>query len=570
MARRVFVSFLGTNNYLETIYQFSDGAKSEPTRFVQEAIMRKVCGEWNEQDRVYIFCTKEAQKKNWFDGGQSNAVTQIERTGLKTRMESSPILAKLLRGDTMVPIPDGFSEKEVWNIFDIVYKKLQDGDVVFFDVTHAFRAIPLFSTVLFNYSRLMKNVQLSSIQYGAFEKLGPAFEVRNIPVEERVAPVLDLTNSVMLQQYADMAASLTQFGRINQIGETLSEYSDKNEFVEQMRKGIETFDEYLVANQMSKIYEGKWLINILNAFKQVNKTDIPLPIKETLIKLRTELNPFTPSASYQNIEAAIDWARRFNMLPNAYTLAREYIVTRLVDRYREKNPFLNLKKSEVKIKYREYISAICGLKDEDRVNKNYKGDLLDYGSLTDEFLADPIILEVRKYYGQLGYYRNIINHAKPTELAKGELIRTFDSLYYPCLKVIKENDSVDQPLCTGHNVLLNFSNHPSSDWMEEQIEAASIYGRIEDLPFPNISPSGDECSLSHLVDEYVDKITEMCCDGTLTVHIMGEMNFTYAMVNRLRAEGVTCVASTTERVVEELPNGEKKSTFRFVKFRRYE
>ena len=52
------------------------------------------------------------------------------------------------------------------------------------------------------------------------------------------------------------------------------------------------------------------------------------------------------------------------------------------------------------------------------------------------------------------------------------------------------------------------------------------------------------------------------------VHIMGEMNFTYALVNKLKANGIKCVASTTKReTVEE--NGVKISKFNFVRFREY-
>ena len=56
--------------------------------------------------------------------------------------------------------------------------------------------------------------------------------------------------------------------------------------------------------------------------------------------------------------------------------------------------------------------------------------------------------------------------------------------------------------------------------------------------------------------------------GVTTVHLMGEMNFTFALITKLKARGIKCVASTTQReTVEE--GGVKVSKFNFVRFREY-
>ena len=55
-----------------------------------------------------------------------------------------------------------------------------------------------------------------------------------------------------------------------------------------------------------------------------------------------------------------------------------------------------------------------------------------------------------------------------------------------------------------------------------------------------------------------------------TVHIMGEMTLTYAIVRRLRASGITCLASTTQRIKQQLEDGSFISEFVFQSFRQYE
>lgn len=118
-------------------------------------------------------------------------------------------------------------------------------------------------------------------------------------------------------------------------------------------------------------------------------------------------------------------------------------------------------------------------------------------------------------------------------------------------------------------MLLNLSNHPSPAWPAEQRQAAeAAFGPgITDLPFPQIAPEADEQAVEQLAVEYHGKIVVMQ-PLPVAVHLMGEMTFTFALVKKLQAAGICCVASTTARdVVEE--GGVKVSKFRFVRFREY-
>ena len=191
MSRKVFVSFLGTNNYVECRYDIK-GVVSAPVRFVQEALIENLCKEWTADDRILIFCTSKektgengSKEINWFDNGQSRVSDELEKIGLQHRLQDLQTCIGLKAQIEEHDIEAGFSEEEIWSIFDTVYAKLQPNDQIFFDVTHAFRSIPLFSIVLFNYSKFMKETRLMSIMYGAFEKLGPAFKVKEQPVDER-------------------------------------------------------------------------------------------------------------------------------------------------------------------------------------------------------------------------------------------------------------------------------------------------------------------------------------------------------------------------------------------------
>lgn len=120
-------------------------------------------------------------------------------------------------------------------------------------------------------------------------------------------------------------------------------------------------------------------------------------------------------------------------------------------------------------------------------------------------------------------------------------------------------------------MLLNLSNHPVEKWPDlQKIEAKKRFGNVTDLPFPNIPPEWDKEQVGSAVTEVFEK-----CAGLLpekennAIHVMGEMTFTYAFVKLAKDKGVTCLASTTKRLVETNDKGEKISLFSFVQFREY-
>ena len=62
MARKIFISILGTSAYLETRYFFGDKpiGEEKPMRFVQEASISFLCKNWKQEDKVIAFLEKSA------------------------------------------------------------------------------------------------------------------------------------------------------------------------------------------------------------------------------------------------------------------------------------------------------------------------------------------------------------------------------------------------------------------------------------------------------------------------------------------------------------------------------
>jgi hypothetical protein len=118
-------------------------------------------------------------------------------------------------------------------------------------------------------------------------------------------------------------------------------------------------------------------------------------------------------------------------------------------------------------------------------------------------------------------------------------------------------------------MLLNLSNHPSKNWSPEQTALAiRQFGTIEDLPFPHISPLLDTEGVVVLAQKYGADILAMQ-KSDLTVHLMGELSFCFALTKLLQRQGITVVCSTTDRTVLEEKDGKKTTKFHFQQFRPY-
>lgn len=119
-------------------------------------------------------------------------------------------------------------------------------------------------------------------------------------------------------------------------------------------------------------------------------------------------------------------------------------------------------------------------------------------------------------------------------------------------------------------MFVNFTNHPSEKWSEQQHDAALAIGEeICDLPFPAVGPYATHEEIQALANTYADKIQRMNPDAVLC---QGEFTLTFAVVTLLKANGISVLAASSERVVTEtVEDGvtKKNIEFHFASFRRY-
>ncbi len=120
-------------------------------------------------------------------------------------------------------------------------------------------------------------------------------------------------------------------------------------------------------------------------------------------------------------------------------------------------------------------------------------------------------------------------------------------------------------------MFVNFSNHPSGQWDDEQKQAAHFFGEIRDVSFPMVPALATTEEISRMAEECAREILRMRPD---CVMCQGEFTLTLAVVRRLQAAGICCVCACSERkIMKEETSGRttrKTSVFEFRQFREYE
>lgn len=123
---------------------------------------------------------------------------------------------------------------------------------------------------------------------------------------------------------------------------------------------------------------------------------------------------------------------------------------------------------------------------------------------------------------------------------------------------------------TVEKIFINHTNHNSSQWSAAQIAAAEKFGKIIDLPFPEVPPNFNAAEVRKMVFENLQAILKF---SPVAVLCQGEFNYTVAMVEELKKNKIPVMAATSERIVSEIAEADgstkKISVFQFVRFRAY-
>jgi CRISPR-associated Csx2 family protein len=324
---KLFISFLGTSRYLECCYQFGDEI-SAPVRFVQEHTIKQICDQWEHDDRIVIFTTVEAKKKNWHDNGHGDT-----KQGLATRLAELGLKASV----NMVEIPAGHNEEQIWEIFSLVLEQIHRNNEVVFDITHAFRSIPLLAMVILNYAKVVRKARLIGIYYGAFEVLGAPHEVeKSLPDPyDRVAPIMDLTPLDRLLDWSFAVDKLLKAGDATAIraltrasvAPLLKESKGNHQAAKAFQRLGDELQQFTLNLTTCRVKEiGANAIRLQGLLAECGQTSLTNPLKPLIAEIEKEIAPFDQDPVRDGIHAA-KWCLTHHLIQQGLTILNETLIT---------------------------------------------------------------------------------------------------------------------------------------------------------------------------------------------------------------------------------------------------
>lgn len=562
--RKLFLSFLGTSLYGECTY-FDDSITCKPTRYIQIATLEKLnAASWSETDAIRIFLTDKAREENWDKNKttryDNNRKAEIPYVRLQKELEDMHLAADIKD----IAVKDGKDEAEMWDIFQTIYNEIGEGDELYIDLTHAFRYLPMLVLVLSNYAKFLKKATVKSITYGNYE-------VSNKGKDP--APIVDLTPLVQLQDWTTAAADFLENGHVGELVSLAHSFNDKakdkDEAINNFINILSVFANDRQTCRGPKITDGKISQQLHDAAQAIEATRI-VPLTPIFQKIKDEITP--PSNVMLSVVQAAEWCFHNYMWQQSLSILQEGIVTVLCQRH--DMDWMN-KDSRGLVNSAFYCSTYKKRKDRRRWKVEPKNLSKVLELLSDEIIADE---DIRKIFQGLTDLRNNYMHAgyskvkdeEPSPDIKPEdievVIQNTKALILPRIR----NDFKAEPYQFTSKVFINISNHPSEEWDEAQTTAAKEYGPIKDIAFPSIPTEADSDAIDKMAKAVIRDIFEEYDDTTdITVHVMGEMTLTFTLVSMLKACGIRCVASTTDRKVNELGKGQRISEFSFARFREY-
>jgi len=336
--RKVFISFLGTNDYLLCNYEFKEFPPVQNVRFVQEACIVRWCEQWNAEDRIFICVTEEAEKKNWLDGGHARSGDGGSefRQGLATRLKALQLVAPYEK----VTISAGRSEEEIWGIFERVFSLLRANDHLYLDITHAFRSLPVLAMAILSYAKVMRKISVHAISYGAIEVLGRIEEVKKLPVEERNVPVFNLLPFDRLQDWTTAVDRFTTTGDASQI-ERLADMDMRSilkatkgqgtdaRTIQKLSQQLKEFSDVLATCRGRDISAS--VTSVKKSLERIQDLNFLPPFKPVVLdKLEPALAAFQDDEITDGLAAA-RWCLNHHLYQQGYTILLETMITFVVN-----------------------------------------------------------------------------------------------------------------------------------------------------------------------------------------------------------------------------------------------
>ena len=315
----------------------------------------------------------------------------------------------------------------MWKIFDDIFNQINDGDEVVFDITHGFRSLPLLAIIILNYARVLKNIKINGVYYGAFESLGTLSDAKEIDIKDRDAPIFNLTPFIYLFDWTSAIDDFLTYGDAKCINTLTNEEvtpilrntKGKDEGAKNLKKlgvQLEKLSELIQTSRGLSVIRG-FDFNNLRELININKESILKPINPLLDEISGKIENFD-NGDIKNGYTAVEWCIKHNLIQQGYTILQETMISEVVAKHFGENEIANKNK-------REFVSQAIIIKYRELPEEEWRYPAKSNKSKLQDIMSDLDDDFVRIYGTMSSQYRNDINHAefvndphKPKDLKK--------------------------------------------------------------------------------------------------------------------------------------------------------
>ncbi len=423
MGKKVITS-IGLGTYRSTRYyivknQQSENEKGEKvqedpveTPFIAEAISKF----YPDFKEYYFLLTNEAK-----DGEPFKRIKKLlESEGINTYTKR---------------IQMGKNKEDIWHAFDALNELFEPNDEIIFDITHAFRSIPVYITSLIRFFQVVRGVRIKTVLYGAFEAKDE---------NSNSTPVFDLTPIIEVYNWTDSVTDFLHYDDSKKLTDLLKKYT--NSFnkskglampFKKINSQLNKFSKYILLSNSQKVSEGSR--DIIKTLQEIEKKSakggtpvLPPPLIELLNKVHNELEEFSGVKEKFNkdlIERDIFLVKHYakkSLYQQALTLLRELMIDYVLFAWKGELPINAWLDREIRQKAEAFLGVIdfqrgAGVK-----------FLID-----NEQEQTSITHNVSSLFKTIANWRNMVNHAGRNKNSD-EIKNILKNIDYKLEEMIKE------------------------------------------------------------------------------------------------------------------------------------
>jgi len=427
---KILLTLLGTNDYLPCNYYFEGSTTGVVTRFVQEALARHLFTDWSENDRMVVFLTKKARERNWLDNGHLDRDgKRLQREGLKRRLESLQLPVKIETQEIKI----GRTNEEMWDIFNVFYSKIKEEDIVYLDITHALRFLPMLALIILNYAKSIKKIKIENIFYGSLEALGSIQELLKMKPTARRVPVLEFKGFIQLFDWTNASNNFINFGEVKDL-ETITKEYITDDLVKSKGEHKEAKAASKSAKMLKAISEDiktcrTYNLIITENFEEIReqlaqtKTNYFQPLKPLIEKIDEKICDFK-KGELKNGFVAVKWCIDHQLTQQGITILQETVISLLVEKFFGKDAIVLLKK-------RAIVTKALNIKARKIAEEKWQATEEEKEII--KKILEKINENLAKSFNSLSSARNDINHGgfiqpKSAEKLQKELKKHYETL----------------------------------------------------------------------------------------------------------------------------------------------